>query len=589
MNLRKAPNINQLWANLMVEQLVRFGADQFVLSPGSRCTPLTAAVAYRDDVNIVKHFDERGAAFFALGYARAAGKPATLVCTSGTATVNYFPAVVEASMDMVPMLTLTADRPAALRGTGANQTIYQEELYGRYVRYFKDLPCPDAQLSPQLTLKAVDDAVRQALATPAGPTHVNCQFDEPLAPLGQDEDFGEYLRKLDKWLDSKAVADASASTISNATNAAIDSVASVLNRNEHGLIVVGALKRGSATRSILSLAERLGWPVFADIRSGLRLGEANANLIHYFDQLLLSDRIQTMPLTTILHLGGVMTSKRFNQWVSSRKPQNYIQVVENPFRHDPNRVVTDRIEASIGDFCSRLKVAVERKSLSPRGKWIAQANAAVGNMVDGYVEEETGLSEIAVARLASRYLGSDTGLFLSGSMPFRDMDMYADPAGSPIMVTANRGASGIDGSIATAAGLAHGLKAPVTAVIGDLSFLHDANSLSLLKAGQSPVTLIVINNNGGGIFSFLPVSGCTDIFEKYFGMSHNLSLEKIVAAFEIDYHRPADRDSFTETYRKVSRNDRSSVIEVASDREQNFRAHQALQDKIRKAVDRLSQ
>lgn len=587
MRINKAPGINQLWANLLVEELIRHGANQFVLSPGSRCTPLTAAVAFRKDVGVIKHFDERGAAYFAIGYARGAGKPATLVCTSGTATANYFPAIVEASMDMQPMVVLTADRPAGLRGSGANQTIDQVDLYGKYVRYFCDLACPSRKQNPESLLRVIDEAMNRATATPPGPVHINCQFDEPLAPLGPDEDFSEYLAELKDWTVNGDPLRPAAPDENRAPSDKIASLAGLIKRSENGLLIVGALRNRTESNAVAVLAGKLGWPVLADIRSGLRLGPKHPDIVNHFDQLLLSEKFQQQPCSAILHLGSVMTSKRFNEWVSQSRIQNYIHIADHPFRHDPNNVVTEKIQSGIAEFCADLLSVFEKTRHRPDQDWIKRADDTAGKVVDGYIESDAALSEITVARLVSRHLAEGCGLFLGNSMPFRDMDMYGQPSGQEIFVTANRGASGIDGSIATAAGFAHGLKAPVTAVIGDLAFLHDVNSFPLVNAGRWPVTLVVINNNGGGIFSFLPVRECRGIFEDYFGTPHDLSIEKMAGAFDLDYCRQDDRDQFVDTYQRAQRSGRSSVIEIATDRENAYQQHRSLQELIRTMVDGL--
>ena len=199
---QKSSSLNALWAQLIVQELLRNQINQFVLSPGSRCTPLTAAVAAEKQAAALMHFDERGAAYFALGYARASGRPAVLVCTSGTAAANYYPAVVEASMDMLPLILLTADRPPELLASGANQTIEQVNLYGNYVRFHFELPCPDELVAPESILTLVDQAVYRATRSPAGPVHINCMFREPLAPSPLPKDFSPYLAGAQRWLNN---------------------------------------------------------------------------------------------------------------------------------------------------------------------------------------------------------------------------------------------------------------------------------------------------------------------------------------------------------------------------------------------------
>ncbi|UCG61595.1 MAG: 2-succinyl-5-enolpyruvyl-6-hydroxy-3-cyclohexene-1-carboxylic-acid synthase [Candidatus Zixiibacteriota bacterium] len=581
----KTPNINQLWANLIVEELIRCGVRQFVLSPGYRCTPLTVAAAKADIAEVITHFDERGAAYYALGHARATGKPAALVCTSGTATANYFPAVVEASMDMVPMVLLTADRPVELRDTGANQTIDQVELYGRYVRYSYDLPVPDEEISPESVLAVINEAVDLALHSPQGPVHVNCQYREPLAPTSPNEQFAGYLSRLGKWLNDDQPFIKRQAVPAGISDSLAESVATVINRAASGLLVTGPFKDSDDTVAVKKLAEQLQWPVFADIRSGLRLGANLKCVISHFDQLLLSEKYFAMKANVVLHLGGVMTSKRYNEFVQHCRGEHYIQVADHSLCRDPNNVVTERVVARVADFCGKLTELLNPDSAEGRLDAMMSDNESVGNMIRDEVESNAALTEIAVARLVSRHASGNSGLFLGSSMPIRDMNSYAAGDGPPIGATANRGASGIDGSIATAVGWAAGRKTPVTAVIGDLAFLHDVNSLMLMKNNGQPVTLIVINNNGGGIFSLLPIHDCGDVFEKYFGTPHNLSFERITGAFDLDYYRPESTGTFVRLYEQAQKSKRPSVIEIVTNREENREAHFTLQNKIKALVD----
>ncbi|MEW6411455.1 MAG: 2-succinyl-5-enolpyruvyl-6-hydroxy-3-cyclohexene-1-carboxylic-acid synthase [Candidatus Zixiibacteriota bacterium] len=580
---REASGINELWANLIVEELHRHSIDRFVLSPGSRCTPLTAAIARRGDACAVTHFDERGAAFFALGLARATGKPAALICTSGTAAANYYPAVVEAAMDMVPMVILTADRPPELRGTGANQTIDQIDLYGKYVRFHHDLPCPDLKESPARLLEIIDTAIEKTLHSPRGPVHLNCPYREPLAPTGKPKDFTDHLSGLESWINSGSPFTAPQPSIAASSEYDLQQILSLIEDSETGLILAGKLVSDAERRSTLELSDKLGWPIFADPRSGLRLGSNHDNLIAYFDQLLLDNAFISMNTEVILHFGGVMTSKRLNQYLSDRGPRNYIHIADHPFRHDPNHVVTHRIQADINAACSGLASTLKPKTAGDLARQLRKANALVHTTIDKIVTNDSNLTEFAVARLISQNIAPDSALFLGSSMPIRDMEMYGDPHGHPVYVIANRGASGIDGGIATIAGCVTGMERPGTIIIGDLAFLHDLNSLALVKQSKQPLTIVVLNNNGGGIFSFLPVRECGDIFEKYFATPHGFSFKAAANMFDLDHHQPLTPKEFNETYVAAQRG-AGSIIEIKTDREQNYQAHTKLQNEIRNAL-----
>ncbi|TET96489.1 MAG: 2-succinyl-5-enolpyruvyl-6-hydroxy-3-cyclohexene-1-carboxylic-acid synthase, partial [Candidatus Zixiibacteriota bacterium] len=517
--------------------------------------------------------------------------PAVMICTSGTAAANFMPAVIEASMDMVPLIVLTADRPPELRHTGANQVIDQVKLYGDYVRWFYDLPCPDTNIEPQFVLTTIDQAVYRSVHAPAGPVHINCMFREPLAPIGQKKDFARHLSGIKRWMKDQSpyteyiyVPSApDAETVAKATT--------IISEADKGIIVVGRLRNKEKQKAVKTVARHLNWPTFPDISSGLRLGVKSDNVIAYYDQLLLSDEFaeSCQPLT-VLHFGSVPTSKRLQQFIERGCMEDYIMVAGHPWRYDPSHRVTMRIEADIEEFCKQLLALIEQ----PRANrpWLEQFTTAsdiVGRVLHEVIDDDDRLSEPAVARLISQNIRPDSGLFVSNSMPIRDMDMYADPHGPVVTVACNRGASGIDGIIASATGFACGLNKPVTLLIGDLAFLHDVNSLALLKslAHPHPLVIVVINNDGGGLFSFLPIAKVKEAFEPFFGTPHGLSFDKAADMFGLDYYCPDSKESFVTSYLSAQKENRSAIIEIKSDRAENYRFHQALQKKIISALNNL--
>lgn len=583
----QVPHINALWATMIIDELVRLGADQFVLSPGSRCTPLAAAVGMHPKARNVVHFDERGAAFYALGYARATGRPAVLICTSGTATANYYPAVIEASMDMVPMIVLTADRPAKLRNTGANQTIDQVNLYGRYVRHFFDLPCPDPYMPPDFVLKTIDRAFHFACNSPAGPVHINCQYNEPLAPLGPMRDFSSYLTGLEAWITGNKPFTLKETTNQSPKPSDLERLSHLINDAGAGILLVGQLRKEDDISAVRRLAECLNWPLFADIRSGLRLGNNSDNLIACYDQLLLAERVtERMKGLTVLQIGSLPTSKRLSLFLENNPLRRYVQVLDHFCNHDPVGRVTDRFQGDIAAFCEALTASVTPADNYALFPFLREANERASDTIRAHVDKEGELTEYAVARIVSHEIKAGSGLFLGSSMPIRDMDMYADPHGNPVRVIANRGASGIDGGIASFLGFVHGLKAGGTAVVGDLALLHDLNSLALVKDTPYAVTIVVINNNGGGIFSFLPIAERRDLFERYFGTPHSLTFEKAAEMFGLDYFRVNRRDEFAALYGREQSN-RPRLIEVVTDRSANHKAHLVLENAVRTALDKL--
>jgi 2-succinyl-5-enolpyruvyl-6-hydroxy-3-cyclohexene-1-carboxylate synthase len=574
--------MNELWGYLIVEELVRNGIDYFVISPGSRSTPLTVAVARHPQAKNIICLDERGAAFHAIGYARATGKPAVLICTSGSAAANYFPAVIEAATDNVPMIILSADRPPELRQTGANQTIHQVNLYGDYPVWQFDLPCPTTEIEPKVVLTTIDLAVSRSQQPPGGVVHLNCMFREPLVPTDAPVDIPE---NLVQWQKSQAPYTHYGRKLTILTELEIQSLIKIIQHTRKGVLVVGQLKSTVEIEAVSRLAAKLNWAVFADIQSGLRLSDDLPNLVHYFDLLLLTDRSALLTeIDTVIQLGTRIVSTRWLKWLEKYPPTNYIAIVNDAERHDSSHLVSLRLESDIVAICDSLAERLRQRfarELSPLllSQWVQDLRAAsdtIGGSVDKFLKT-TQLTEPSIARTISQLIRSQHGLWVANSMPIRDLDMYGVTASVSARIGANRGTSGIEGAIAAATGFAVGLQAPVTTIVGDLSSLHDLNSLDLLRRNSQPVIVIIINNDGGGIFSFLPISKSTQVFDTYFGTPHGLDFSHAAAMFGIDYYHPIDRDEFIHTYTQALENHRSAIIEVRTDRVENWQFHQDLQ------------
>lgn len=582
--ISQARTLNSLWAALIVEELVRNGCVYFCISPGSRSTPLTLAAAENTRAHKRIFYDERGAAFHALGYGRARRMPAVLIATSGTAVANYLPAIIEASLDHVPLIVLTADRPPELRDTGANQTIDQIKIFGNYVRWFFDLPCPTGKIAPEMVLTTIDQACYRAVRGPAGPVHVNCQFREPLAP-NQPEAVNGPGRSIAAWLKQEAPytqylhhePQEKAGNSSGAWHAAIRDA-------KHGLVVVGRLRSEAERKAVHTFTQKLGWPVFPDITSGLRLTAGHPGLVHYYDQLLLDDALTAdLAPDLVLHLGGRFVSKRLLHFFQQQASLNYIHVAPFPERLDPGHLVKQRLEIGLENLLHLAEVTPADAD-QEWNRAILDADRTIGATLDAFFRQHKKVSEPGLARLVSQKLPCGHLLFLGNSMPIRDMDMYGAPGDTPPTIVTNRGASGIDGNIATAVGAAAGQRRPITSIVGDLALLHDLNSLSQLRDQDLQAIFIVINNRGGGIFSFLPVSAQKAHFEKYFATPHNFSFEAAASLFGLSYILPRTMDEFAAAYEESCASDRSALIEIRTSREQNFALHQSLQAEIRRAL-----
>ena len=573
--------MNSVWASLLVEELVRNGIDYFCISPGSRSTPLVAAVASHPKARTLVHFDERGSAFHALGYARATGRPAVVICTSGTAVANFLPAVVEASMDNVPMVLLTADRPPELRDTGANQTIDQVGIFSSYTRWMFNLPCPDPQIDPRLPLTTVDQAVSRTSGSPSGPVHLNCMFREPLAPTPTGELFDTYLEPLAIWSAGPEPFTTYRPAEQLISTDEINSLRARLRRARRGLLIIGALKRETEREAVTQFSNAIGWPAIPDILSGLKTGSHLSCAVDESDFLLASEKFRDVHQPDfVLHIGGRATSTRLFTHLEQCRPIEYIHISDCPSRLDPFHLVTGRYVGDIAKICDAL---ANGDATANNGEWAAsftKASCSASRLVDEMLCQSEHLSEAAVARALSRRIEPDTALFVASSMPVRDLDLFAAPDGPSVPVAGNRGASGIDGTIASAAGYAMGLGKPVTLLIGDLAFLHDLNSLAILRSLSQAVTVVVINNNGGGIFSHLPIEQHKAIFEEYFVTPHGMQFHDIAAQFGLHYHCPHDLAHFEEIFMRMQRSRESSIIELLIDRDASLAIHRKIKQAI---------
>ena len=575
--LNSAPNVNYLWASLIVEELDRLGIDTFCIAPGSRSAPLAMAVAGNGVVKGIVHYDERGAAFHALGHAKATGRPAVFICSSGTAVANALPAVVEAGQSFVPLILLTADRPPELLDTGANQAILQQGIYGPYVRWSTTLPCPDTAVPPEFVLTTVDQAVYRATSSPPGPVHINCMFREPLAPVEENFNVIEYTRSIASWFDG-------AFTQYIGSRAGIDEnalrrVRAVLTMSGRGLLVVGALNSRAEMDAAQKLAEMLHWPVLPDVASGLRLDATEGPYLRYADRLLLSKKWkeELASAQVIVQIGGPVTSKNLLHFLQAIPSRQYVRIADHPCRHDPGHRVSHRLEMKLDDVLRALESNERPYSDGEWNRMLVDASESVGPMIDRFVDDEPTLSEIAVARIVSAAAPGEGTLFLGNSMPIRDMDLYGAPRPEAPLVAVNRGASGIDGNIATAAGYADALRKPVTMVLGDLAFLHDLNSLSLAAKARQPFVIVVINNDGGGIFSFLPIAEKNLHFERYFGTPHGHGLGALCEGFGVAHVLATSKEDFAAAYTNALTQPGCTVIEARTDREHNRLLHRELE------------
>ncbi|XP_054809027.1 protein PHYLLO, chloroplastic isoform X2 [Prosopis cineraria] len=609
-SLEESANINAIWASLIIEECSRLGLTYFCIAPGSRSSPLAVAASSHTLITCISCFDERSLAFHAVGYARGSHIPAVIITSSGTAVSNLLPAVVEASQDFVPLILLTADRPPELQECGANQAIYQVNHFGSFVRYFFNLPAPTDQIPAKMVLTTLDSAVHRATSTPCGPVHINCPFREPLEN-SPSKWKSSCLKGLDYWITNaqpytKYIHMQQSCRFNNPTGQLTD-VLTLILRAKHGLLVIGSIHTEDEIWAALHLVKHLMWPVVTDILSGLRLRkhltsfpdiEGNFLFVDYLDHALLSKSVRGwLEIDVVIQIGSRITSKRICQMLDESVPFSYIMVDKNPNRQDPSHIVTHRIQSSIVGFVDFL---IKARVPHSRSKW-ATSLQVLSKMVEWEMQFqiciECSLTEPHVAHVISEALSSESALFLGNSMPIRDADMYghnrsicsksvtslmldSDLPFSWIRVAGNRGASGIDGLLSTAIGFAVGCNKKVFCVIGDVSFLHDTNGLAILNQSKlrKPMTILVLNNHGGGIFSFLPLANKTEpsILHQYFYTSHNISIGKLCLAHGIKHLYAQTKMELEDALFAAKNEDMDCLVEIESSIDGNANFHSIL-------------
>lgn len=577
-----APNLNYLWAAVIVEELVRQGVGLMAMASGSRCTPFTVAVAQHGQVETLQHVDERGCGFAAVGYARATGRPSAVLTTSGTAVANLFPAVAEASEDGLPLVVLSTDRPPRLRHCGANQTMNQVELFGSTVRWFHDLVCPTTDVPLIDVLKIIGSACQAACGELPGPVHLNCMLDEPLHPE-PNLVVSSYVDPIRDWMESDE-----AYVLKKGGDVSVvelEPVLQIVRKARKGLLLVGRLQGESEIAAVRALSDSLRWPVLADTTSGLRFGADQLPVVAGFDVLLQCQAWRAEHRAdVVLQVGRRFVSKHVLAY-AAEQTEHYVVVCPDPRPLDSLQAVTHRVTMNLSLFCKSL---LEVAQPSVDKGWVRawrDTSRAIQCTLSGWFAEQERISESYVARAVSRLIPVGHGLFVANSMPVRDLDQVAVLDGPKVPVAANRGVSGIDGIVMSAIGYAVGLRKPVTLLIGDLALLHDLNAL--LAAGRcgQPLSVVVINNRGGGIFSFLPIAAFEDVFERWFGTPHDVAFEKVAEAFGLSYQQPHGAEDFRNAYQTAVLSGTSSVIEVQTDRLDNVKVHEELERLTRSAAD----
>jgi len=549
-----APHPSDAMARSFADELARRGVSHVFASPGSRSAPLARAFLEHPAIKLHVVLDERSAAFAALGSAKAMRRPSAVICTSGTAAANFHPAVLEAHHSSTPLLVLTADRPPELKETGAGQTTDQTKLYGSAVRWFFDLGVAEDADHSESYFRSVAARAHGYSVQRKGPVHLNISFREPLtpplAPAGSS-----------KTVPSTEV-DVGRAVL---TDEQVSEVAAMLSWAKRPLLVAGS--SGADPHAVASLARRAGWPLIAEITSGARRDGA----ISCYEAMLRTTSFAEGHLPdAVLRIGDIGISKLLPDLLSQAATQ--VVVSDGWMWSDPERSATKVIVADPTALCSSLaKVLGPLKDPSWAQSW-AEAEAKARLALDAAIDAQ-GLTEPRIARDLMRSIPSGGTVVVGSSMPVRDLEWFAGNPGD-VAIVANRGVNGIDGLVSTAAGVAASKGGPVIAFTGDIGMIHDSNGLQTASAADVDLTVVVINNDGGGIFSFLPHAEHSG-FEELFGTPHQVDMELLAGAYGWEHSSVRDANELVRTLRSCMGSGRT-LIEAKTNRAANVEDHRSL-------------
>ncbi|MBD2092602.1 2-succinyl-5-enolpyruvyl-6-hydroxy-3-cyclohexene-1-carboxylic-acid synthase [Microcoleus sp. FACHB-1515] len=519
-------NVNTIWTSVLVETLARLGLRSAIICPGSRSAPLAIAFAQHPQIEAIPVLDERSASFFALGMGRSGHRPVAIVCSSGTAGANFFMAVIEAHESRVPLLVLTADRPPELRDCNAGQTIDQQKLYGGYPNWYHEvsLPAIDRSLLAYLR-QTVIFAWERSQYPIAGAVHLNLPFRDPLAPIEQAA--AREFALPENFFDSVA------SVLPSAPAVQMD-----WPQVDRGIIVAGVAQPANGEaycQSIAHLAKHLGYPVLAEGLSPVRnFAALNPYLISTYDLILRQVNFASeLAPAVVIRVGEMPTSKILRQWITQTQPRQYV-IDWGDLNLDPTHGFTTHLRGSI----EALILPEPQPPSEYLWRW-CELEGQVRDRLDTCLSEIDWLFEGKTAWMLSQHLPPDTPLFIANSMPVRDVEWFWRPGNLQIRSHFNRGANGIDGTLSTALGMAH-CQAPSVLLTGDLAFLHDTNGLLLRRHFVGSLTIVLLNNNGGGIFQNLPIARFDPPFEEFFATPQDVDFAQLCRTYRVEHEAIAN-------------------------------------------------
>jgi 2-succinyl-5-enolpyruvyl-6-hydroxy-3-cyclohexene-1-carboxylate synthase len=568
----KAADPGQALAATIVDELARAGVRHACISPGARSAPLALAFDAEARIRVHVVLDERSAAFLALGIAKASGVPAAVVTTSGTAAANLHPALLEAHHARAPVIALTADRPPELRDTGAPQTIDQTKLFGGAVRWFADPGPPEARPGAAPFWRSLAArAIAAATGCPPGPVHLNLPFREPLFPP-------ERAFPLELEGRSEGAPWASSGTArAELTDEGAKALASEVMAAPRGAVVAGS--GNVSSKPVHDFASAAGWPVIAEASSGLRAGPG---AITTYDALLRHPGFAGAHVPDLVfRFGPAGISRALEAWLGPEVPQVLIDA--HGTWHDPRRAVSRLVRAEPAAACAALALRLEPRADSPWLRSWVEGERRARAAIDGILDAEEKPSEPRTARDLLAALPAGSALVVAASMPVRDLDWFGGPC--CVRVFANRGANGIDGFVSTALGVAAAWPGPVAALAGDLSILHDQGGLLAARALGTDATFVVANNDGGGVFSFLPQARGRQGFERLFATPQGVDFGALARLHGLGYERLEHAADLRAVLDRSLSAGGLNLVEVRTDRDRNVLLHERLWDAVARALE----
>ncbi len=547
-------NPSTVYATTFVDELVRSGLKHVCLVPGSRHTPLVLAFArHGETINIYSHLDERSASFFALGLALATDEPVALVCTSGTAGANFFPAIIEAHQSRVPLIVLTADRPHELRQSGANQTIDQVKMFGDFVLWFCDAPLPEEN-PPAVALRNLRTLAARTYAKAngirKGVVHINMPFRKPLEPTESNQ-----------LVESSNSQSSESNKIFRVRTMPfihddMTWIRQIVRENEKGVIVCGGGFSPAEGFGIYPHSNAIGYPVFAETYSHVRHPNKALGAYDFYTDFA------TKP-DVIIRFGNVPLSKQLNEFIVSSDAKYIFHFDSSGVWSDDSHLVTHEIPLPPSTIMSMF--ANYERSHSILSTQYSALENTTWQVIDHEIETGEYFDGAVVYDVVDLIPGGST-LFAGNSLPVRHLDQFGKPTNKRIFAYANRGASGIDGNISTALGAGAGRPdKPLVAIIGDITFYHDMNGLLAVHRCGVPITIVLLNNDGGGIFHRLPIREHDPMFTDYFITAHGLDYSHAAKLYGLDYVRADTRDAFRQAFTESVTNCNATIIEVRTD------------------------